>query len=228
MIYLIHGDDNVSAGKKVDEIINQNKPLIRVDFRKEELYKFSEALAGRDLFSVQKIVLAENAFRLPAKSFNKLLENIEKADLENIDLIFLENEKLKKIQEEKIKNSKIFKFVLPQYYFEFIDSLAPRNGKNLVSLFRHAVETQSSEEVFYSITRRLRLLILLRQENYNHSDIQKLNSWQITRIEQQAKRWKNQELSDFYNKLFEIEVKMKSGELPLPLKDYIDILLLSL
>ena len=59
----------------------------------------------------------------------------------------------------------------------------------------------------------------------NYWEVGRFAPWQLGKLKQQARMWTEGELLSFYKKIFEIEVKMKSGGLPTSLEKYLDIVI---
>jgi hypothetical protein len=59
------------------------------------------------------------------------------------------------------------------------------------------------------------------------SETKSMGSWQVQNIAKQARLWQEDSLCMFYLALFDLEKGMKTSNLPLPLIDHIDILLVN-
>ncbi len=223
MKYLLHGDDTAKSRNFLQEL-TEGFELTILEGKSLALNLFEENLVSSSLFEVEKAVVVENLISKNAKKkeFVSLLNNYNGPFL----TILWEDKKLTKTQFGSLKNFEIKEFLLPQYYFQFLDSFTQGNGKRLFSLYHELLTTYSEEQVFYSLLKRLRILVVLSGGSMT-DEIAKMAPWQISKLKQQLRQWKNDKLLNFYKTLQETEIKLKSGRLPLGLSKHLDILILS-
>lgn len=222
MITLVYGDDLEAVEFKTVELL-KNKEFERVDGSKIKFKDIEEKLLGKSLFGGEKTFLIENLLKNKAKKeiFKLIEEN------EGLDLILIERSKLNKRDLAIFKFGKVSDHILPQYYFKFLDDFRPGNSLELAKLYQNLLKSMSAEQVFYSLIKRVRALIAVKTNNLNHSEVSRFAPWQMGKLKSQASFWTQKELFNFYKVLFEIELKMKSSQLPLSLEKYIDIAILS-
>ena len=223
MIYLLHGDD-VSASRKFSSDLTEGFHITILDGKSLSVKDLEEKMVSTSLFDEKKAVLVENLLSKNAKKkdFVAYLNN----NTNQIPVILWEDKKLPKTSYSGLKNGTIRDFMLPQNYFQFLDSYAPGNGKRLFAMYHDLLKTTSEELIFYSLLKRIRLLVVLSNGS-TVSDLSRMAPWQVGKLQNQLRLWKKDTLFFVYKKLQETEVKMKSGKLPVGLSKHLDILILT-
>lgn len=223
MIYILHGDDTVSSRRALSLITSQYGSVQIIDAEKAGTSDVSQAISTSDLFLEKKCVVIEKVLKLPKKE----QESILKLDTAKsaIDLVLWHNTELSKVYISKFKNAKAESFVLPKLFFTFLDNLTPSNFKREFEL-RLKMENVEAEQIFYAMVKRIRQLLQIKLQ-IDSSEVSKMSPWQADKLKSQSRMWSSLELQTYYSKLFEIEKKIKSSGLFLPLKKHLDILLLS-
>jgi DNA polymerase III delta subunit len=113
--------------------------------------------------------------------------------------------------------------------FGFLDSILPKKGKNAIEQFHKTLTTEEAEFVFFMMVRHIRMLLALSSPSEDEIDeIKRMAPWQKSKLIKQAQTFSQKNLLDFYNRLFSIDVAMKTGNLATNLVQTIDFLLLSL
>jgi len=223
MITLIHGDDMEAIETSLISLTG-NAKLERLDGKKLKSKELEESILSESLFGENTIVVIENLF----KNLNKKdLLNLINKNANQADVIIVEREKLNKRDLQSLKADSLIENLLPQYYFKFLDGIYPGEGRVLENYYRNLLKNMTAEQVFYSMVKRIRGLISVKSGALNHSEIKFFAPWQMGKLKRQASFWTEEELIEFYGKLFEIEKKMKSSNLPLTLEKYIDMVILT-
>lgn len=222
MIYLIYGEDSKAARKRLDELLFKREKIDRVDAKKIDEKDFGMLCAIDNMFFDKKTILIES-FSLDKKT-NEILKIAQSR--KDIDFIFYKDEDLDKRQVEKFKADSVSFFPFPKYFYQFMDNLAPKKGKFLFETLNKMSESYTAEQIFYSMIKRLRLLLAL-ESNAEIKEVSTLAEWQKGKLMAQLRFWDKKRLNLFYNKLFDLEVGMKTSALTLPLKNHLDILLLT-
>ncbi len=224
MIYLLHGDDITSSRKYYSGLVEGLTQTI-FDGKSLSLSDLEEKLVSNSLFEEKKAVVVENLLTKNAKKkdFVKFLSE----NPTQILLILWEDKKVQNTVFTPLKEATIKEFSLPQNYFQFLDSYAPGNGKQVFKIYHDLLITMNEELVFYSLLKRIRLLVVL-SEGSTISEISKMAPWQVGKLNNQLRLWKKEALITFYKTLQETEIKMKSGGLPVKLSKHLDILILTL
>lgn len=223
MIYLIHGEDTAAARKRLDALLAK-KTATRIDGKKIDLSNFELLTNSSDMFADKKTIVIEN-FPLD-KSLTNLLKIVHLK--KDIDVVLYKEEDVDKRLLEKIKADSVYSFPFPKYFYQFLDGLAPKKGKILYELLSKMSDSYTAEQVLYSMIKRIRLLLALTVDGKEEiKEVASLASWQEGKIRTQAKFWTQDKLIEFYKKLYGIETGLKTSGLALPLKNHLDMLLLT-
>ncbi len=222
MIYILHGDDIVTSRKKLSELTSEFKSVTYLDAEKIGNTDIVQTLSSSDLFLDKKCIVIEKILKLPKKELDALLELVDSFD-SSITLILWNNTELSKVFLGKFKDATIESFILPKLFFTFLDNLSPNSVSQEIELLSRMVNVEA-EQIFYAMIKRIRNMLMIKS-NSNSDDLTKMSPWQLGKIKEQSLKWKVEELEKIYKDLFDLEVKMKSGGLMLPLKKHLDILL---
>lgn len=225
MFFIVHGDDS-SASRQHASIIVGSRTPITLDGKNISFSQLVDHLQSTDLFGSEKIIVLEN-FLSKNKKKKEIIKSIQSTTLD-IDIIFLEETKLPPTSLNLLKGAEVKAFLLPQFYFQLLDSFAPGNAQYLFGLYHQVLNTTAPELVFYSLIKRMRQLIILhRHELKDSKETAALQSWQIEKLKKQLAKWKKENLFLVYQILHETELKLKSGGLPIGLSKQLDIVILT-
>jgi DNA polymerase III delta subunit len=230
MITLIHGSDTALSRKYfMDEKQKANDAVI-LDADSVNLTDLTQLFDGGGLFGETKYLFIEQLLTKRKKSADlpEILNYLEKNGTEHT-IILWEGKELERGSLMLLKTATVRIFKLPQSLFQFLDTLAPGNGKILIKLFRQTIETSETEMVFFMLIRQIRILLALNgaqsQTSEAIDEAKKLAPWQKSKLEKQANLFKPDQLLTLYDKLFQIELGQKTGTLGSPLDSTIDFLL---
>jgi DNA polymerase III delta subunit len=228
MITILHGNNIVASRKALETQINQAKArgvkeTIRLNGKKIELTDLKQALETRSLFGQEKLVVIENLLSLPASSQKKVLVKYLTNINFEINLILWEEKLLTASQLSSLKAAKAQSFKISPKIFKFLDSIAPKNTKIMLTLLKEAKKLDSQEMIFYMLTRRISSLIIA--SDLGAKGLTSMQSWQKTRLLQQAKKFSLSNLIEFYNKLFDLDLQFKTGRNILPLSSQLDLII---
>lgn len=223
MIILLHGD-NIEASR--DELNRlkaeaKGKEIRQLDGKSADKTSLTQAFESGSMFGGDTVVIIENLFSKLGKKIKltEELASIIKTAPESTDIVLWED---KEVGATVTKNlgpkAQIKIFKTPVIIFQFLDGLRPGNAGTLLTLFEQLVSSEPSEVVFVMIVRRMRLLMMLK-DNVTPDGIV---SWQAGRLTNQAKLFTMEKLVDMYKKLLEIEVSIKSGSSPFQLKELLE------
>ncbi len=223
MIYILHGDDNVASRKFLNDLVEGFK-ITNLEGKTLRLPEFEESLVSTDLFGDKKAVIVENLLskNLRKKDFIKFLND----NPPSVQLILWEDKKILKTSIAGLKSVTVRDFFLPSYYFQFLDSFVPSNNKGALKLFHTLQDSYAPEQLFFSLIKRIRSLVILSQGEKN-LELAKMSPWQLSNLQKQLKLWRQDSLLIFYKKLLSTEIKLKTGKLPTTLSKHLDILILS-
>lgn len=212
MITLIHGDDIVSSRKYLIELKEASENAVNLNGKELNSSDLTQNLKTNSLFSEQKNIFIE---RLLSKGKSKDLEDI--IDLlkrsSSLNITIWEDTELSKTQLSLFPKANINLFKIPKNLFSFLDNLYPNNPKSVLT-FHDALKTADSETLFYMMIRQFRLLLAINSEKSGIDEIQRLASWQKDKFKRQAKMFSADQLKKIYNKLYEIDLNIKTGVYP--------------
>lgn len=223
MIYLLHGDDTAQSRKFLSGLA-ENFKVITLDGKTLTVPVLEENLLSQGLFGDQKIVVVENLLSKNAGK-KKLISFINENE-HDTQLILWEDKKIFKTTTNSLKNITIREFMLPTYYFQFLDQLSPPNKKKVFILYQQLLKTYAPEQLLFSLIKRVRLLVILKSQSTT-DEITKMPPWMLSKLQQQARLWPRDTLILFYKKLQEADIKLKTGRLPTDLSKHLDIVILS-
>lgn len=227
MITIVHGDDITSSRKFLIEQKNSLKNTIILDGKDLNFEYLVELLKGNSLFSDEKNIFVENFFeRKKSDEFEKIIDYIKK-NSSKVNLFIWEKDGLSKSELSVFPKAKSILFKIQKTLFSFLDNISPNSPKNVLN-FHEALKTADEEMIFYMLIRQFRLLLALRGEsNGSIDESQRLAPWQKDKLKRQSKLFTSSELKRIYNKLYEVDLNIKTGVFP-NLTNAIDFLLLDI
>lgn len=227
MILLIHGD-NVKSSR--DLYFSKRQPFENATPLPGDELPFTsllQELGSGGFFGVDTPLFIEN---LLTKKKGDELAAIVKLLSEQSDTREIVLWEGKEVDKKTVTNlGKITNSLhkIPQNVFAFLDSIRPKNTKQMLLLFQESLVTNDPEMIFFLLIRQVRLLFAL-QTGAVIEETKRLAPWQQGKIKKQANFFSEEKLQTMYSDLFTLEKKMKTGGLTLPLEKEIDILLLKL
>lgn len=225
MIYVLHGDDSVTSRNYITTIAGKKQTLV-LDGKAISFPDLAEQLNSQSLFGDEKVVVLEH-FLSKNKKKKEILQLIIDGNL-HADLIFWESTKLTPATLALVKQSDVKAFLLPQYYFQFLDAFAPGNPQKIYTLYHQLLETMTAEQIFYSLIKRVRQLLILQMGSIAESkETVSVQGWQLDKLRTQLSKWKKNSLPTMFESLQDTEIKTKSGGLPVGLSKHLDILILT-
>lgn len=235
MITIIHGDDISESRKHFQDLKLKHKNFVLLDGGKITITDLVQNIEGSGIFGNTNFIFTEDLLvklKRKGSSTKEILNFIDKNSRESFFVLW-ESKEISKRDLSVFKNAVIKNYKLPKNIFLFLDNLKPNNPKNLLRLFHQALDSGIKEElILFMISRQIRLLLVLchPEQNYNDNidEIVRLNSWQMEKLERQAKLFTESELKQLYKKLYEIEIGQKTGTLSLSLVQAIDFFLLEI
>lgn len=172
------------------------------------------------LFAVQTLFIVENLNRYISKKknpkFTELIEKLGKRDDVNI-LVWEDSVPARYLKYPKSIIIKEFK--LTESIFRLLDACIPGNLKQFIQLLNEVSSSTDDVFIFIMLSRHIRnLLILLTGES-----LIKLQSWQQVKLRNQAKFWKLNSLTDFYEGLYRIDLLAKTSASPYSIKKSLEL-----
>jgi DNA polymerase III delta subunit len=226
MITIIHGDDVTKSRQKLEELTS-GKKFQFFDGQKARIEEISDSAASQELFASQKLIVIERFTVLTKqKNFLEFLKTIESN--KDIQIILWDDRVTTPTVLKKFASSQVLVFTLPKYFFSFLDGLYPKNGKKASQLLKQLSPSFEDAQIFYSMVKRVRLLLMAKTGDLSQfSETRSMSPWQKQNITKQTRLWQDDALCMFYLALFDLEKGMKTSNLPLPLINHIDILLVN-
>ena len=223
MKYLLHGDDIASSRIFLNDLILGYEAAV-LDGKILSISDLELALVSDSLFTTKEVIVIENLFTRN-KNKKKIVEFLNQSQSSRL-VILWESKKIIKTSISALKNVIVKEFSLPQVYFDFLDGFAPQRVQHIFQMYHLLLLSTEPTQIFYSLIKRLRALIII-QSGGKALEIEKMQPWQFSKLQMQAKLWSKEKLTDFYRKLQDTEIKLKSGGLPIGLSKHLDLLILS-
>lgn len=211
MLLIFHGDHTAASRQALNQAIKveQGREVVKLDGTKISAPDLHQALESQSLFNQARLVVID---RLPVKLLNVL------ASYQGNTLIFIWHDKaLTPTQLKKLPNFTPHLFKIPATVFKFLDHLT-------ISTFHQALTTNTPEQIFYLLHRRISQLI---QAKDTPTDL-KLADWQKIRLINQGKLFSLDQLVLLHQQLLDIDLSHKTGLNVLPLDRTLELWLLGL
>ena len=171
------------------------------------------------LFGDKKVFFSEKLnkyFRKDNPAFTSQLQKIAKT--KEIEMVDWEDVSLWELKLKKIGSVKEFK--PNQTIFKLQDALYPGNRQGFISLLESLSENMDENFIFIMLVRYVRNLIIIKEGGMPA----KMQSWQTYKLKSQVSHWKTENLVNFYEALFKIEIGLKTGSNPFSIKESLEIL----
>ena len=222
MLTIICGEDTIASR---NYFVSLKKDFLTKgfdirDIKFEEIKEIPRWLAeSPTLFFQKKVFFSENLNKKIKKDNKSMLAELQMVNqMSNADLIDWEGVSVRELKFSKL--GKIKEFKPDQSIFKLLDALYPGNRSDFIKLLGRLTQDLDENFVFIMLTRYVRNLILVK-EGVNPA---KLQSWQVYKLKSQTKQWKIENLVNFYEALFKIEIGLKTGSNPFSIKKSLDIL----
>lgn len=208
---ILHGEDaNKSYGRLTvltEELKSKQVEVITQDAEEIDITELRQEIGSRGLFSSTKCFVIKNLLSsTKSKNKDKLLEVL--SQVTEHEVILWENKGVTATILKKFPEAKVEAFSISPVIFKFLDSLRPENTKNIFLSWKKLLnEGTEPEFVFAMIVRQIKLLI---QAKSGPSYI-KLAPYPARLITQQATYFTLDHLLDLYQRLYDIDVKIKTG-----------------
>ena len=207
-ICIYHGDDNFQSRR---ELTNALKKYPQVKhFEGKDISSEGIIQASGGLFSQGNIaIVLEKLFSLSKKQFEEVNKYVEKLS-SDYDFYVWEGKRLYPRQIKKIANKpKVNEYKLPNTIFKLLDSIGKSNHNQLLTFLQGSFETHPSEVIFYLVQKRLRKMILAKENSEHLTGA----GWQKRNLFNQVKGISTDLIADWYRKTVMIEYKNKTGQL---------------
>lgn len=230
MITIIHGADIATSRKYFLDLKEKEKDTLSINGQTLNITDLVQYFDGGELFSTPKSFFIEQLLSKKKKSneLDQLINQINKHAQEN-NIYIWEEKDITPASLNSFKNSQVKQFKLPQTLFTFVENIKPGNGREMIKLFHETIKTSDTEMIFFMIVRQIRMLLCVIEPGSDAIDeVKRMAPWLRGKLERQADLFEIDELKRLYAKLFELEKGLKTGNLPMPLTQAIDFLLLGI
>lgn len=227
MIHIISGDDMVRSRNKLNEIINNETNITKIDGKKMSSGQISIVFSTNSLFSSNICVVIEYYSKIkPVDEFIQELKKVENNKDIKIVLWDLEEPPVK--IKNSFKNASLDSFSFPKVYFNFLDKLTPLGSAESLNILHQVLKTYSPEQILYSIIKRLRQLLVIKSGIYLSSkEFHNMQDWQIKKLNNQSNLWTELQLRNALISYTDLDEKIKTSSLTMDLSSHLDILLIS-
>lgn len=256
MLTLIQGSDTVSSRNFFIEQKKAVADAVTLQADTMTITDLAQLLEGGELFLQPKHIFIEQLFtkKKKGKDRDALLAYLT-AHASDHAIYLWEDREVEKSITVHLKNTTIKDFRLPQSLFALLDSLKPGNTNRMINLFHQTLTETEVEMIFYMLVRQFRLLLAMQHIAYNSnieltqtdknttrthlrevnqkestvtiSELKRIQPWQKSKIEKQARLFGIEHLKALYVKLYKIELAQKTGTLNGTLTSAIDFFMLA-
>lgn len=246
MLTILHGDNILASRKALEsaKLAASEKEIIKLEGKKTDLPLLKQALEAKSLFAENKLVVVEdlitdNRKQITENVINYLIEGKFDADLvlwEGKPLPIGILSKFKKAGDKKTGYIKIQLFKQPAVIFKFLDSIKPKNIKEMLTSLKRSIEVSQPEIVFYMLVRQFRILLAVKakekdrtiERNNDIEELKRLAAWQLGRLKIQASHFSLEQLLKIYKELLIIDYQIKTGKSALDLTKRMELFIMSL
>lgn len=222
MLTIICGEDIISSrnyylSRKKDYAVKGYE--IR-DVKAEEIAAMADWMSqAPSLFAEKRVFFAQHLNKHVRKDNKVLIEHLKSIErMKDVDFVTWESVSLWELKISKL--GKIKEFKPHESIFKLMDSLYPGNRMTFLTLLDKLSQNLDENFTFLMLTRQVRNLILVKEGQTPP----RIQSWQMYKLQSQARHWKIENLINFYESLFKIEVGLKTGTTPFSSKDSLEIL----
>lgn len=208
---IIHGEDVIKSYGKLtvltEELKSKQVEVVTHDVLEIDITQLRQEIGSTGLFVSSKCFVIKNLLSsTKSKNKDKLIEVINQ--ISDHEIILWENKGVTATVLKKFPKAVVETFSISPIIFKFLDSLRPENTKNILLSWKklHSEGTEP-EFVFAMVVRQFKLLIQAR----SGPSYIKLAPYPTRLITQQATYFTLDHLLDLYNKLYDIDVKIKTG-----------------
>lgn len=222
MITIMHGDNIEASRLELTNVIHsvKDKEIRRLDGKHLDENSLIQATESNSLFGSTVLVVIENLFTplgRKTKQISKFTEILDN-NTQTSDCICWEPKELSKETLSCFKSKITTKlFSIPKTIFILLDGLKPNNKALLISSFEDLLKSNAPELVWSMMINRMRQIIQI-QSGVTPS---KLQSWQVSRLTNQASSFTMDKLLKSYKKMLEMEYSLKSGTSPFTFADMV-------
>lgn len=222
MLTIICGEDTITSRNYFTSLKKNfsSKGFEIRDVKYEEVGNITRWLADSPtLFFKKRVFFSENLnkkIKRDSKTILKELQDIEK--MKDVELIDWEGVSQWELKLKKLGRVKEFK--PDKTIFKLLDTLYPGNRTVFISLLDSLGQKLDENFIFIILVRYVRNLIIIKEGAVPP----RMQPWQTYKLKSQADRWKSENLVNFYEALFKIDVGLKTSSNPFSIKESLAIL----
>jgi DNA polymerase III delta subunit len=208
---ILHGEDaNKSYARLMvitDELKSKQVEIVTEDAEEIDITHLRQEIGSSGLFGSTKCYVIKNLLSgSKSKAKDKISEVL--SQITDHDIILWENKGLTTTTLKKFPKATVESFSISPVIFKFLDSLRPNNTGNIhLSWKKLLKEGTEPEFVFAMIVRQIKLLIQAK----SGPSFVKLAPYPARLISQQTTYFSQDHLLVLYQKLYDIDVKIKTG-----------------
>lgn len=230
MVHLFHGDLQEASRRELDSVRQKfaGKEVVVLDGKILTLTDLIQATDSTSLFGSDRLVIVEKLFSKlkPKSSQLESIINFIRQIPASCEIIFWEDKELSKTIVSLIpKGTDIALFRPDRNVFAFVDSITTKNISESLHLFDETLKNDSPELIFTMLVRQLRYMIMIKDIGKN---IPELSPWQASKFARQADHFSFSELIKLYEKLLDIDIRVKTSSGPFDLTQEIKLFLMTI
>ncbi len=224
MLTIICGEDSINSRSYYLELREKYQASGNeiYDIKATEISEINKGLSESvSLFSQKLVFFTQGLNKKISKRSNPILFSLAEEIANNKDIELIDWEEYTMGRELKlIKGVTVKEFKVSESIFKLLDSCYPRNLKQFISLLYSLPERVDEVFIFIMLVRHARNLFMVKLGSASKS----LQSWQVAKLKSQAYYWDTDKLGAFYDGLYKIDVAVKTGNNPFPLRKSLELL----
>jgi|WetSurMetagenome_2_1015567.scaffolds.fasta_scaffold266594_2 DNA polymerase III delta subunit len=208
---ILHGEDSTKSYNRLIALIEEQKvrqvEVVIQDAAELDLTYLRQEISSSGLFGTGKCFVIKNLLcGNKSKNKEKLLEVIDQN--QDHEVIFWESKALSATILKPFAKARVESFPISPVIFKFLDALRPGNTRLIMLSWKKLLEEGTEPEfVFAMLTRQIRLLIQAKSGPGNL----KMAPYPARLITAQAGYFSFDHLLDLYQRLYRIDVQVKTG-----------------
>ncbi len=207
-VILLHGDHSLDSYHRLQKLIQVAKErgweIVKVG--SNDNLSLPEKFTTSNLFEGERFYVIENLGKIRKADLDWFKKNIDR--LSGTTIIYHNNTITNSLLKLIPKVSKTEEYKLPKLIFKFLESFWPGNTRNSIKLLHEVIKKESPEFVFNHLSRHLRDLYWVTLDK----DSMPYPGWRISKLTQQAKRFKNGKIAKLINRFAEEDMAVKTSK----------------
>jgi len=226
MVVLIHGNDLVASRNFYFEEKNKLTETVLLEGEELTFDQFFQTAENKSLFGNEQTILIEEFFTKNKTNSIELKKIVDYVNAnKDSQVIFWEPIELSKTAQALLKNATVKNFSFPKVLFTFLDNVKPGNFEVLIRLFHDLKQSMEIELIFFMLVRQFRLMLSQIENGEKIDEAKRMAPWQLSKLQKQTRLFGDEKLKILYQKLFELDLGLKTGKIPYSLERSIDFFL---